>query len=396
MTSNNHHPTDGIGAVVIGGDYQGLGIVRSLGRRGVPVCVLDDERSIARYSRYTATAQLVPSLLAAKDTVKALLDLGRARRLRGWVLYPTRDEQVAALSQNREELSEIFRVPTPGWETVKWLWDKRNTYQLADKLDIPTPRTWYPRSVEDLSQIDGHFPVALKPAIKEHFIYATKDKAWRADNSAQLRELFARALRHLPADEIMIQDLIPGDGACQYAYCSFFKQGESVASLTACRQRQHPLEFGRSSTYVETVESPLLEEYSKRFLSAINYYGLVEVEYKRDPRDGKYRLLDVNGRTWGYHTIGRRAGIDFPYLLFADQMNRTIEACKGKIGVRWVRLLTDVPTGLVGILSGQIEGRSYLRSLRSCDEEAVFSLEDPLPGMVEIALIPYLTVKRGF
>jgi len=395
MTSNNH-PTDGIGAVVIGGDYQGLGIVRSLGRRGVPVCVLDDERSIARYSRYAATAQLVPSLLAAKDTVKALLDLGRARGLRGWVLYPTRDEQVAALSQNREELSEIFRVPTPGWETVKWLWDKRNTYRLADKLDIPTPRTWYPRSVADLSQIDGHFPVALKPAIKEHFIYATKEKAWRADNSAQLRELFERALRHLPAEEIMIQDLIPGGGACQYAYCSFFKQGDSIASLAACRRRQHPLEFGRSSTYVETIESPLLEEYSKRFLSAIDYYGLVEVEYKRDPRDGQYRLLDVNGRTWGYHTIGRRAGIDFPYLLFADQMNQAVETCKGKIGVRWVRLLTDVPTGLVGIVGGQIEGHSYLRSLRGCDEEAVFSLEDPLPGMVEIALIPYLTLKRGF
>lgn len=396
MNSNNHHPTDGIGAVVIGGDYQGLGIVRSLGRRGVPVCVIDDERSIARYSRYTATAQLVPSLLAAKDTVKALLDLGRAREVRGWVLYPTRDEQVAALSQNREELSEIFRVPTPAWETVKWLWDKRNTYRLADKLDIPTPRTWYPRSVEDLSQIDGHFPVALKPAIKEHFIYATKDKAWRANNSAQLRSLFERALRHLPADEIVIQDLIPGDGACQYAYCSFFKQGNAIASLTARRQRQHPLEFGRSSTYVETVESPLLEEYSKRFLSAIDYYGLVEVEYKRDPRDGQYRLLDVNGRTWGYHTIGRRAGIDFPYVLFADQMNQTVEARKGKIGVRWVRLLTDVPTGIVGILGGQIKGRGYLRSLRGCDEEAVFSLEDPLPGIVEIALIPYLTMKRGF
>ncbi len=77
-------------------------------------------------------------------------------------------------------------------------------------------------------------------------------------------------------------------------------------------------------------------------------------------------------------------------------MNQTVEARKGKIGVRWVRLLTDVPTGIVGILGGQIKGRGYLRSLRGCDEEAVFSLEDPLPGIVEIALIPYLTMKRGF
>lgn len=396
MTSNNHHRRDGIGAIVIGGDYQGLGIVRSLGRQGIPVCVIDDERSIARYSRYTTVAQRVPSLLQPEDTVAALLELGRARKLRGWVLYPTRDEQVAALSQNREKLSEIFRVPTPPWETVKALWDKRNTYRLAERLGIPTPRTWYPRSVEDLAQIEGHFPVVIKPAIKEHFIYATKVKAWRADTPTQLHELFNRAVRILPAGEIMIQDLIPGDGTSQYAYCSFFKQGKSIAHLTACRRRQHPIEFGRSSTYVETIESPLLEEYSERFLRAIDYYGLVEVEYKRDLRDGQYRLLDVNGRTWGYHTIGRRAGIDFPYLLFADQMNEPVAPCKGKAGVRWIRLLTDFPTGVLEVVKGKTEGRAYLQSLMDYDEEAVFSLEDPLPGMVEVALIPYLAMKRGF
>jgi D-aspartate ligase len=42
----------GPGAVVLGGDYQGLGIVRSLGRHGIPTLIVDDERSIARASRY--------------------------------------------------------------------------------------------------------------------------------------------------------------------------------------------------------------------------------------------------------------------------------------------------------------------------------------------------------
>jgi len=396
MTRNNQQPRSTTGGIVIGGDYQGLGIVRSLGRRGIPVCVIDDERSIARYSRYTKIAQRVPSLLDAKDMVQALLDFGQAHQLYGWVLFPTRDEHVATLSQCREELSGIFRVPTPPWETIKWLWDKRNTYQLARDLEIPTPRTWYPRSVKDLEEVEGHFPVAIKPAIKEHFIYSTRDKAWRADNPAQLRDLFERALQIIPVEEIMIQDLIPGDGTCQYSYCSFFKNGDSIANLTARRRRQHPFEFGRSSTYVETVELQLLEEYSQRFLRAIDYYGLVEVEYKYDLRDGQYRLLDVNGRTWGYHTIGRRAGIDFPDLLFADQTNRAVERRRGKAGVRWIRLLTDLPTGVLGILRGQLKCGAYLRSLRDYDEEAVFSTEDPLPGMIEIALIPYLYLKRGF
>ncbi len=393
---NHHFPNSKPGAVVLGGDYQGLGIVRSLGRHGVPVCVVDDELSIAGYSRYSKFHCHFDSLKKGQETVRSLLELGHKRRLFGWVLFPTRDELVATISQYRDELSAVYRVPTPTWQTVKWLWDKRNTYSLANQLGIPTPKTWYPRSVEDLAQIDGHFPVALKPAIKDHFIYATKAKAWRADNLLELRTLFDKALCHIPADEIMIQDFVPGNGTSQFAYCSLFRGGESVANLTACRRRQHPLEFGRASTYVETVDLPLLKDYSHRFLSAIDYYGLVEVEYKRDERDGQYRLLDVNGRTWGYHSIGRRAGVDFPYLLFSDQMNVPFEPCAGKAGISWVRLLTDLPTGFVAIMKGELDGRSYLRTLTKCSEEAVFSLEDPLPGIVEMALVPYLSVKRGF
>ena len=130
-----------VGAVVIGGDYQGLGIVRSLGRQRIPVCVVDDELSISRYSRYCGRFVKLESLREERTTVDSLLKLGKRFDLRGWVLYPTREELVAALSRNREELSEYFRVPTPEWECVKWAWDKRNTYQLARELDIPTPAT---------------------------------------------------------------------------------------------------------------------------------------------------------------------------------------------------------------------------------------------------------------
>src|ERR1700678_1676357 len=92
------------GALVIGGDYQGLGIVRSLGRRGIPVCVIDDEYSIARYSRYANFAAQFPDLRDADKTVAALVELEHRLNLRGWVLFPTRDELVAALSKNRSIL----------------------------------------------------------------------------------------------------------------------------------------------------------------------------------------------------------------------------------------------------------------------------------------------------
>jgi predicted ATP-grasp superfamily ATP-dependent carboligase len=385
-----------VGAVVVGGDYQGLGIVRSLGRRNIPVCIIDDESSIARFSRYATHSIGVPSLREETRTVDAVMEIGQRLNLKGWVLYPTRDETVAAFARYQPLLRESFRVPTPGWETMKWVWDKRNTYRLANELGIPTPKTWYPRNREDLEQICTDPPFAVKPAIKEHFFYATKAKAWRANNRAELEELFLRAAAQVEPGEVMIQDLIPGDGCQQFAYCAFFKEGEAIGSMVVRRARQHPPEFGRASTFVETIELPLLEELSARFLRAIDYYGLVEMEYKLDPRDGQYRLLDVNGRTWGYHTLGPSAGVDFPYMLFADQAGESVPACRGRAGVRWIRLLTDLPTGALEILKGRQNWRTYLESLRRCDVEAVFSFEDPLPGLVELALLPYLALKRGF
>lgn len=385
-----------IGAVVVGGDYQGLGIVRSLGRRHVPICIIDDERSIARFSRYATHSVAVASLRDERETVDNVLNIGHRLNLRGWVLYPTRDETVAAFARYRPMLTEWFRVPTAGWDTIQWVWDKRNTYRLAKELGIPTPQTWYPRDLDELEQIRADFPLALKPAIKEHFIYATKAKGWRANNRAELRELFQRAAALVGAGEIMIQDLIPGDGRQQFAYCAFFKRGCSLGNMVVRRKRQHPPEFGRASTFVETIELPLLEQLSERFLRAIDYYGLVELEYKLDPRNGEYKLLDVNARTWGYHTLGPGAGVDFPYMLFADQVGEPVKVSRARAGVTWIRLLTDLPTGIVEILNGHLDWRAYLKSLTSFQVEAVFSREDPLPGLAELALLPYLSLKRGF
>ncbi len=386
-----------IGALVVGGCFQGLGIVRSLGRRGVPVVVIDDEFSVSRYSRYTTRYLRVPDLRDEQKTVDTVLEVGQRLGLEGWVLYPTMEQTVAAFSRYRPQLTEFFRVPTPDWNTVQWAWDKRNTYRLAQELDIPTPKTWYPKNLGELEQIeDTDFPLAIKPAIKEHFIYATKAKAWRADTRKELVERFEQATALVRPGETMIQELIPGDGRQQFAYCAFFKEGQAIGSMVAQRRRQHPPEFGRASTFVETIDLPLLESLSERFLKAINYYGLVELEYKLDPHDGQYKLLDVNARTWGYHSLGQRAGVDFPYLLFADQLEEPVEVCRAKTGVRWIRLVTDIPTGLVEIIHGHLDWRVYLRSLGGVHIESVFSRDDPLPGLVELTLVPYLFIKRGF
>ena len=383
---------------MIGGDYQGLSIARSLGRRGVPVLVIDSEPSIAPLSRYTTRAVRVPDLRDESRTAATLLELAARHDLSGWVVFPTREETVAACSRHRERLSEVLRIPTPAWDVVRWAWDKRLMHQHAERTGVPTARTWWPADRDELERVveQVELPVLLKPSIKEHFVYTTGDKAWRVDTRDELRRRWEEAVAIAGAGEMMVQELLPGDGRHRLAYCAMIKDGEAVGSLVSRRTRQHPPDFGRHSTYVETVDVLAVEELAMRFLRPLGFYGLVEAEFTLDERDGRCKLLDVNARTWGYHSIGRQAGVDFPWLLYADQVGLPVQPARAEVGVRWIRLLTDTPTSLREIVRGALPARSYLRSLRGVRAEASLSLDDPLPGIVELGLLPYLAATRGY
>jgi predicted ATP-grasp superfamily ATP-dependent carboligase len=382
------------GALVVGGDHPGLAVARSLGRRGIPVYVVDDQPCISQFSRYADRVVRVDDILDQRKTVAAVLEVGRRFNLKDWVLIPTRDETVAAFSQYRDELAEVYRVTSGKWDSVQWAWDKAKTYELAETLGIPCPRTFILKSRDELSSLYEHLPLALKPAVKENFFYATGAKAWRANTPEELRDCYDRAVQQIDPKEILIQEIIPGDGCEQYSYCAFVRNGKPHSTLTARRIRQHPREFGRAATYVETVEAPEVERLSERFLNAIDYHGLVEIEYKRDFRDGQYKLLDVNARAWGFHAIGSACGVDFPYLLYADQLALPIEPVHAKPGIGWLRLITDVPTAFSDIAHGYLSIGDYIRSLKATRVESVFCFVDPLPFIAEAVLLPYLVARK--
>lgn len=383
-----------VGALVIGGDHPGLAVARSLGTKGIPVVVIDDQCSISSFSRYVSRVVRVPDLKREQSTIDAIMEVGHRYDLKDWVLFPMRDETVAAFSIHRDRLSKFFRVTTPTWDTIRWAWDKNNTYQLAERLGIDVPRTSNPRSVEEIPALYSRLPLAVKPAVKENFFYATGVKAWRAETPEQLLELYRRAARDIRPEEILIQEIIPGDGERQFSYCAFFRDGHAHSVLVARRLRQHPREFGRAATYVETVDLPEIEELAERFLRAINFYGIVEIEFKQDPRDNRYKLLDVNARAWGFHGLGAVAGVDFPYLLYADQCGIPVEAARARPGVGWMRLLPDVPVVLSDLAHGSLSFASYWSSLKATRAESVFHYKDPLPWLGEFALLPYFIKKK--
>lgn len=381
------------GAIVLGGDYRGLGVVRSLGRRGIPVWVLTDANLIAATSRY-ACRHLQWPVMDEATQLDYLLDLGMRQQLDGWVIFPTGDEAAALLARHHAVLSKRFRLTVPPWEVIRSAYDKRLTYRLAAKCGVAYPWTSYPRNIEHLGALDCPFPVILKPAYKTSMNAFTHAKAWRVNNREALLARYTQACTMVTPDAIMVQEYIPGGGEAQFSYAALCVNGHPQAWLDARRTRQFPRDFGWSSSFVETVDLAEVEEPSVRLLAALGYSGLVEVEFKRDPRNGSYDLLDVNPRIWGWHTIGRRAGVDFPYLFWQMIHGEPVPAVSGRQGVRWVRMLTDLPIVAGDIARGRLSPRAYFRSLCGPMEFAIVAPDDPIPAFLELPLLAYRVWRR--
>ncbi len=384
------------GAIITGGDFQALGVVRTLGMKGVPVMVLDNGPCISKYSKYCSAFVKSPSITDEESYIDFLVDLAKTRKVENWVLYPNCDYSAYILSKNKKVLSDYYRVTTPGFEAVEIVYDKKRTYQLAEKSGIPIPKTYYSGSIEELISQEIEYPVIIKPAIKENFYRKVKVKAYLIENKEKLIEIYDYVSTIIESSEILVQEYIHGGASNLYSVCPFFKDGKILTCIVGRRPRQHPMDFGHASTYAEIVDIPEIKSIAENFLNLVGYYGIGEVEFMWDERSGQFKLIEVNPRVWGWHTLSIAAGADMPYLLYQDSLGEAIDIQATMKNAKWVRLLTDTPTVLIEMLKGNLRLRDYIRSMRGKKEFAVFSLRDPFPFLVEIVLSLYLLKKRGF
>jgi D-aspartate ligase len=370
------------GALIIGGAHVSLAIARSLGRHGVPVWLMANH-PLPRYSRYVARSFAWPG---ADDRagVSSIIDVVTRHGLRDWVLIATGDQDMAMVAQNHAALSAHLKVATPDWQTARWSYDKHLTYQRAAELGIDFPKSYQPHDAGGLARLDCRFPVVLKPAYRKGNDEFTLAKAWKADDRDALVAQYARAAALVGADAIIVQEWIPGAGEAQFSYAGLWQNGSPIASLVARRTRQHPIDFGRSSTFVETIDCPEVESLAARFLKSLDYTGVVEIEFKRDRRDGRYRLLDVNGRFWAWCALGHAAGIDFPYLVWKQALGESSAPCHGKPGIAWMHGSRDIIAAWQEMRRGTLRLRDYLRALPHTRSFATFALDDPLPALMEI------------
>ncbi len=384
----------GYGAIILGGDCGSLGIARSLGRREIPVCfITDNSNPIAKFSRYTSQS-LAWAGSQQRDAASDLIELADRHGMRGWVLFPAADPEVQLVAQNHAELSKVFRLVTPPWDVAQWALDKTLTYQRAATLGIDHPKTYQPRDRREVENLDCRFPLVLKPAVKEGRNVFTLAKAWRVDDRAALLSRYDEAVAAVGHDHIVIQELIAGGGSAQFSYAAVWDRGSPIASMVARRTRQYPTDFGRTSTFVETIHNAQVEEAATKFLNSLHYNGIAEIEFKFDARDGRYKILDVNARTWTWNSLGALAGVDFPYILWRVAMGEEVDRIRADSDARWVYLSRDILAAIAGMLAGTLTLNDYLRSYRRPIAFATFGKDDPLPTLVDLPLTAWRALTR--
>jgi predicted ATP-grasp superfamily ATP-dependent carboligase len=382
------------GAVVLGANLRALGIVRSLGRRGIATVQLAEPGDqVASLSRYAGEVLPMPPGDARART-RALLVLAERRGLQGWALFPTDDEHVALVAHAHDELAERFTLTSPPWETFRHAYDKRLTHRLAERAGVGHPWTRWPRTLGQVETLPCPFPAILKPAVKPEENPFTHDKAWRVDDRRALVERWAQAAALVSADAVMVQELVPGDGEAQFSFAALCRDGDPLASLVARRTRQYPRDFGHSSSLVETVADPAVEACGRAVVGTLAWTGLVEVEMKRDARDGELKLLDVNGRVWTWHALGPRAGVDFPHLAWRLARGLAVDRVRARPGVRWVRFGTDVPSAMGAIGAGELTPAAWAASLRPPLEPALLDLDDPMPALLGPPVAAWRVLRR--
>ena len=382
------------GALILGGAHGSLAVARSLGRRGIPVWFVTHDHPIAKYSRYVARSfeWAGPSDKGAADW---LVELSRSHRPERWVLFAGGDEEVRLVARNHAMLQRAYRVTTPPWEIIRIACDKRLTDEHAGAVGVDSPWSRYPRNRDEVAALDCRFPVILKPRVHAGRNAFSAAKAWRIDNRAALLARYEEAAALVGPDGIAIQELIPGGGEVQFSYAAVWSGGASVASLVARRARQYPVEFGVTSTFVETIEQTAVERAADRFLASIRFSGLVELEFKYDVRDGRYKLLDANPRPWTWIALAGAAGLDFPWMQWWLARGQSVVPSRARTGVAWTHASRDVVSAAEQIVSGALSPSQYWASPRSA-AFAAFAADDPLPGILDLPILIARMLRRRF
>jgi D-aspartate ligase len=371
------------GAIVIGGYVNGLGVVRALAAQGIPVSVVTTKSyDIAHLSRFSVAHCAVPGLEERPEALLELLDAWSSR-FAGWLLLPTNDEALAALSLHRERLAKTYRVAAQPWPVTRQLIDKSLLLDAARAAEVAVPHCYGAacRAIADAAAV--RFPVLVKPVIGYRFFARFGCKLFVAHDRAELRRCIDR-LEDAGLDGEVF-DLVPGGDDRLYAYCTYVDEGgEAAAGVTVRKLRQSPPLFGvaRVAEVIEPI--PELRAATLAVLRRIGFRGIAAAEFKLDPRDGRFRFLEINGRTVLYNGLLRAAGLDLATLAWSEHVTGAVvlpppHSWRGV----WINLHADVLYTMLARRDERVRLADFAAPYGRRRIEAVWSARDPYPFLAQ-------------
>lgn len=281
-----------------------LGIVRQLGRQGVAVSVVaSSKESLACRSRYCREVILAESG-QPESLVKTILQTLRQRHFD--LVIPVSYSMTLALARQKDQLLPYTRLEVPPYQTIAQASDKWEMTRLAQRVAVPAPRTIRASELDQLGP-ELRFPLVLKPQQETpgrppiRYLY-------KKEELSAVRLQLSNSRHNGASSEFIVQEYVPGHGCGLFAT---YQNGVCKRVFMHRRLREYPASGGVSSC-AESFYDLKLESHGRRMLDALNWHGVAMVEFRRDDRDGEYKLMEINPKFWGSLDLALAAGADFP------------------------------------------------------------------------------------
>ena len=375
-----------IPALVLGSGVTALGVVRTLGLRGIPLFVASGAAGLERSSRWyrpvpgSSPVKTEPRLVGRLESFLEGIPLDSA------VLIPCSDGLVESVSRLSPSIAARFRSSVPTPDTLDKLVDKAGLARLLARHGVPHPRTVEVECPSDAAVADEFSDAFVKPRDSQRFFARYGVKAFRPTSSGELRSLVDKVVED--GMGVVIQEYIPGPASNHYFLDGFVDRHGAVQAIFARqRLRMYPPWFGNSSALrsVHREETRPAEESLVRLLNAIGYRGIFSAEFKRDDRDGAFRLLEINARAWWYVEFATRSGVDVVSMAYDDALGREVlPVAQYQVGRTVVYPYYDF---FACWSDRRATGHGLLRDLSSWvgADHTVFSWDDPTPFLAEAA-----------
>lgn len=366
-----------------------LGITRSLGRLGVPVYGIDrDARSPMFSSRY-CRGKFIWDIERAPAAQSVEFLKGVAAALGGRpILVPTSDPAALFVAAHAADLNSCFLFPNQPPELVHSLCSKESMYYLAKRNGIPTAETVFPRSHSDvLSFLEtAQFPLILKLIDGTRTNHTFKTGKYIVANPQEVLDIYDR-VDNLSNPNIMIQEYIPGGEDTIWMFNGYFdEQSDCVVGFTGKKIRQCPVYTGVTSLGV-CLSNEIVDQTTRSFMKAIGYQGVLDIGYRYDARDGKYKVLDVNPRIGAtFRLFVSEDEMDVARAMYLQLTGQPVRVGTAPEGRKWLVEDFDLVSCFRYCSHGKLRLRDWIASYRGVKETAFFQRSDPLPALMRLRI----------